>query len=231
MSKIIVFGSRKGGVGKSTVSVLAANALSQEPFNQKVTVIDTDQQKSISKLRLMDAEDFDEVLPYEVLNYNVPTFEKNIKDLDSRNDIILVDVAGKLDTSLPVEQQEISRVINYVDFLFIPFVSGNFGLESTLDYLKFVLQFQAKRKAEGRPFQIIGFVNMHRERTRNSRFLISEIDQLKNMISIPFMKTPIKEYTLFRDADTLESLYQLNSSDNAKSNFTEWMQEFNLLIQ
>jgi len=231
MSKIIVFGSRKGGVGKSTLSVLTANALSCPPFNKKVTVIDTDGQKSISKLRLMDSEDFDGILPYEVLNYNVPTFERNIKDIDNRNDFVIVDVAGKLDTSISVDQQEISRVINYVDYLFIPFVAGNFALDSTLDYLKFVLQFQAKRKAEGRPFKIIGFVNLHRQRTRNSKFLVSEIDQLKNMVNIPFMETPLKEYTLFRDADTLESYYSKTSSDNAKSNFTAWMDEFKTLTK
>ena len=157
MSKIIVFGSRKGGVGKSTLTVLTANALSCPPFSKAVTVIDTDGQKSISRLRLMDSEDFAEVMPYEVLNYNVPTFEKHIKGIDERNDFVFVDVAGKLDTTLSVDQQEISRVINYVDYLFIPFVAGNFALESTLDYLRFVLQFQAKRKTEGRPFEIVSW--------------------------------------------------------------------------
>jgi len=232
MSKIIIFGNQKGGIGKSSLSVMVANALSQKPHNKKVTVIDTDQQKSLVKLRLMDSEDFEGVLPYPILNYNVSTLEHNIKDLDSRNDYLIIDTGGKLDKNLPTDQQEISRIINYVDVLFVPFVAGNFALESTLDYLKFVIQFRALREKENRPFKIVGLVNMYRERTKNAKFLLSEIDQLKNMVNIPFMQTQLKEYTLFRDTDTLETFYNKNNkSDKAIRNFTKFFDELHTIIK
>lgn len=231
MSKIIAFSNQKGGIGKTTANILTANALSQQPFNYKCTIVDTDTQKSVVKLRLMDSEDFTGVFPYDVLNYNVSTLERNIKQLDKANDLIFVDVAGKLDTNLPVEHQEISRVLNYVDYLLIPIVSGNFGLDSTLDYLKFVLQFQEKRQAEGRPFEIIAFQNMARERSRNYRFLKSELAELKRMVDIKFMQSPLKYYTLFSDVDTCLSIYDENATNAAKLNFSVWLNELHQIIK
>lgn len=230
MSKIIAFSNQKGGIGKTTANIMTANALSQEPFNYKCVVVDTDNQKSVVKIRLMDSDDFTGVFPYDVLNYNVATFEQNIQELDKSNDLIFVDVAGKLDTNLPVEHQEISRILNYVDFLFIPIVSGNFGLDSTMDYLKFVLHFQEKRAAEGRPFEIIAFQNMARERSRNYRFLKSELAKLKRMVNIKFMQSSLKYYTLFSDIDTYSNYYDSNATDKAKLNFSVWLNELHQII-
>lgn len=231
MAKIIAFGNQKGGTGKSTCTTLAATALSQPPFNYRVTVIDTDQQKSISRLRLYDLEDFAGVLPFDVLDYNIRTFEEKAAELDQRNDVILIDVAGKLDTNLPAEHQEASRVLNYLDFLFIPFVAGNFGLEASIDYLKFALQFAQRRKEEKRaPLQIIGFLNMYRKRTRNSRFLASEADQIRAVADIPFMSAKLGNYTAYQDADTIESLYSDQPTDPARLNFTVWIKEIDKIL-
>ena len=228
---ILAFGNQKGGTGKSTCTVLAATALSQPPFSYRVTVVDTDQQKSISRLRLFDLEDFDGVLPFDVLDYNVRTFENKVRELDRANDLILVDVAGKLDANLPADHQEISRILNYLDFLFIPFVAGNFALEASLDYLKFVLQFATRRQSEGRPpLQVVGFTNMDRPRTRNSRFLASEADQIRAVANIPYMKTRLGDYTAFRDATTVASLYDDNPTDPARLNFTTWIKELHKTI-
>jgi chromosome partitioning protein len=225
MSKIIVFGNQKGGVGKTTCTVLAATALSQPPFGLRVAVVDADPQKSIAKGRLLDMEDFNGPLPYDVLGYNVPTFEQRARDLDQRHDLVFVDVAGKLDTDLPPEQQEISRVLLYADFLFVPFSSGNYALDATLDYLRFVLRIRDDRAQSARPLQVVGFVNMYRERSRNGRFLVGELEQIRQVAGVPFMRNNLSLYTLFSEASTTESLYDAASTHNDRANLSQWVDE------
>ncbi|MFK7932484.1 MAG: ParA family protein [Saprospiraceae bacterium] len=230
MSKIIVFGNQKGGVGKTTCTVLTAAALSRPPFNLKVTVIDTDHQKSIVKSRLLDMEEFDGVIPFDVLNYNAQTLQNKIRDLDKDNDVVFIDVAGKLDSNVAPEQQEISRVLMYADYLFLPFTSGNYTLDATLDYLQFVLKVREQRADSARPLQIVGFINMYRERSRNNRYLIGEINQIKHFAQVPFMDHKLGLYTVFSDVDTVNSLYEPETKDNGLISFYLWVNEFMEII-
>lgn len=230
MSKIIVFGNQKGGVGKTTCTVMAAAALSKEPFNLRLSVIDTDHQKSIVKARLMDVEDFSGVIPFDVFNYNVKTLQERIHELDKINDLVFVDVPGKLDSDLPPEQQEISKVLLYADYLFLPFTSGNYSLDATLDYLRFVLRIRDERAESSRPLKIIGFINMYRERSRNNRYLTGEINQIKQFANVPFMRNNLGLYTLFSDVNTVDSLYEENAVSNDQVNFVVWINEFLKII-
>lgn len=230
MSKIIVFGNQKGGVGKTTCTVMTAAALSQSPFNLNLTVIDTDHQKSIIKSRLLDTEDFEGVLPFDVMNYNVQTLQKKIGELDKQNDVLLIDVPGKLDANLAPEQQEISKVLLYADYLFLPFTSGNYTLDASLDYLRFVLQIAEERKDSARPLRVIGFVNMYRERSRNNRWLLQEVNQMSGAAGIPFMENKLGLYTLFSDVNTVETLYNPNTNENDRINFVLWLDELVKII-
>lgn len=228
MAKIISFGNQKGGVGKSTITLLCANALSAEPFNDSVFVIDADKQRSLVKKRTSDLQGFDGRTPYPIQQMTFADFssDQGIYKVDREYDYVFVDVAGRLDENLPVDQQEITKFLQYVDYLFIPFVPGNFGMESTTDYLKIALKTRAKRMKGSRPLNIIGFVNMFEERTLDDRFLMEEIDELKAYVNIPFMKANLRRYALFRATDTLTPYYEEKSRDKAAENFTNWFKEF-----
>ena len=54
-AKIIGFINQKGGVGKSFVSKIAANALSGRQYKKRVLVIDSDEQGTIIAMRKRDA--------------------------------------------------------------------------------------------------------------------------------------------------------------------------------
>lgn len=225
MSKIIVFGNQKGGVGKSTIATLCANALSQNPFRLKVCIIDTDRQKSIVEARDFDAEDYTGDLPYHVFNMDLPTLQEEIYKLDKEYDLIFIDTAGRLDINLDIRQQEITKALMYADFLFIPFRAGNFNLDATLEYLKMVVKLSQLRATTERPLKFWGFINMFRDRSKTNTDLILEIENLKSA-GIEFMSTRLRNYTLFEDINTLDSLYDVNSTDKAKLNFTVWLNEF-----
>ena len=231
MAIFLAFGNMKGGVGKSTCTVLAANALSQAPYNYRVTVVDVDRQKSITHLRKLDA-DPGVIFPYEVERSDLATYEARSETLDRENDLVLVDMPGKLDADKPASQQEIARVLNTLDFLFIPFTGGNFSLDASLHFLRYLIeQYNPHREAAGAdPLEIVAFSNMHRQRTRNSRYLLSELEQVKAIADIPVMRSKLNDYTLFRDTDTVTSLYDTSGIDPARYNFTKWIKEFHEIL-
>lgn len=225
MSKIIIFGNQKGGVGKSTITTLCANALSQAPFNLDVCIIDNDRQKSIVEARNFDLEDWGKEAPYDVVGLDLEQLQQQIHQLDQEYDIIFIDTAGRLDINLDIEQQEITKALMYADHLFIPFRAGNFNLDASLEYLKMVVQLGELRSESERPLHYCGFVNMYRDRSKTNTDLIIEIENLKTA-GVDFMMTRLRNYTLFEDINTLNSLYDVNSLDKAKLNFTVWLNEF-----
>ena len=162
-----MFGNQKGGVGKTQVSIMTATALSQKPFNLKTCVVDIDNQKSVIRARNFDLRAYQtESAPFDTFSYSMPELQKNIASLDKTYQLIVIDAAGKLDTAQPIEIQEISKALMYVDSLLIPFVAGNYNLESTLDYFRFIKNVQLQRALQPRPLNVFGFVNMHRARSR-----------------------------------------------------------------
>lgn len=232
MSKIIMFGNQKGGVGKSQVSIMTATALSQSPFKLKVCIVDSDAQKSVCNARNLDLRAYNvENAPYSVIGLKVPELQNKIAELDKAFDVVIIDAAGKLDIDLPTESQEITKILMYVDVLFMPFVAGNHNLDATVQYFKFVRHIQKIRQIQPRQLKVFGFVNMHRSRSRANAFLIEDIENLKQSDNLEMMQTVVNDYSAFRDADTVTSLYGLNTSDSAKANFTAFLNELITLIQ
>lgn len=227
-----MFGNQKGGVGKTTLTALTAGALSNAPFNHQLTVMDLDPQQSLIRRRLLDQQDLTTPTPYNVTAQTQSDFERNITALDASNDFILIDAPGKLDTGLPAADQQIIRLLSYVDFLVIPFTPGNYSLEASLQFLKEALKVKNKRADNPRHLTIIGMVNMFEgSRTLDDRFLIDELNELKDLVNIPFMSANLNRYALFRNVDTLESFYSVETADNAKENFTTWLNELMTLIK
>lgn len=221
-----MFGNQKGGVGKSLLTTLTATALSQAPFNFKTLVIDLDNQKSIVRARSFDLRAYQtDSPPFEVLGYTIGELQENIQRLDKAFQIIIIDVAGKLDNAQPIETQEITKALMYVDRLFIAFVAGNYNLEATIDYFQFIKQVQKIRALQQRNLDVLGFVNMHRSRSRANTFLTEDLEILKASERLTMLETALNDYALFREADTITSLYDPLSNDAAKQNFTHFLNE------
>lgn len=233
MAKILMFGNQKGGVGKSQCSIMAATALSQPPFNLKTAIIDIDDQKSIVFARDFDRRSYpeDAVAPFTVLDSSIKDLQKNIAALDKEYQIIIIDAAGRLDIRADVTQQEITKSLMYVDFLFIPFVAGNHILTATFNYLQFVQQVREARALSPRQMTVCGFINMYRSRTRVNQYLLKDIETLEQSNNLALMKTYLNDYTLFKEADTFVSIYDVNSNESAKQNFSEWLNELVVFIQ
>jgi cellulose biosynthesis protein BcsQ len=233
MAKILMFGNQKGGVGKSQVSIMTAAALSSAPFNLKVAIVDVDGQKSVVRIREVDQQSYpaDTPLPFSVLNLKVSELQKQIGKLDKEFEVLIIDAAGKLDVDAPIETQEITKSLMYVDFLFMPFVAGNHNLTATFDYFRFVRQVQQTRQIQPRPLTVFGFVNMFRTRSRVNQFLVQDIEDLKASEGLAMLETALNDYALFKEADTITSIYNNDSNDPAKANFSAFVNELLHVIQ
>lgn len=233
MSKIIIFANQKGGVGKSTCTLLAANALSQEPFDQSVFIVDADKQRSIARKRMADLQVYDEATPYQVQQMTIKDFlneKTGIYKLDNEYDYVFIDVPGKLDNNLPIDQQEITKYLQFADYLFIPFVPGAFQMDATLDFLKIAMKVKSQRKGKGRDLNVIGFINLFEQRTLDDRFLLEEIDELQTMINVGFMENKLNRYALYRNTNTLISFFEKDAKGKPEKNFKNWFLEFNKIV-
>ena len=233
MAKIIAIGNQKGGTGKTTVTCLAANALSRPPFNLRVFVADCDPQQSIIRRRLADQNQTADLAPYRVAFFNsLADLQRDIEQIDREHDVVFIDLPGRLDTHRPPDKQEITPFLLYVDLLLVPFTPGNYSLESTLDYLRTVLKIAASRAQSPRPLTVVGFANMFEGgRTTDDRLLVDEIADLRTVVNIGFMETRLQRYALFRNVDTFTSFYSPGAADKAQANFTAFLDELKKTIK
>lgn len=232
MAKIIAIGNQKGGTGKTTVTCLLANALSGAPFNRRVFVADCDQQQSIIKRRLADQQITADLPPYQVAFKSLPELQRDIEQLDQDHDVVFIDLPGRLDIHRQADQQEITKFLQYVDYLFVPITPGNYALASTLDYLRAVQKIAATRATAPRPLRVVGFVNMYEGgRTIDDKALADELDDLRVLVKIPFLKTRLQRYALFRNVDTFNSFYDPASADRAVGNFSAFLDELKKVIK
>ena len=72
---------------------------------------------------------------------------------------------------------------------------------------------------------------MHRSRSRANAFLSEDLEHLKESENLVMMQSTLNDYSLFREADTVTSIYDAQSSDSAKQNFTTFLNELLTIIQ
>lgn len=227
MAKFIVFGNQKGGIGKTTLTILVATGLSQSPFNKKVLLIDNDNQKSAIRLREYDEKNYEnDQPPYLIRAMSYEQIVASISDIDEMYDYVFIDTPGKLDANLAPEEQEVTKILLLTDYLFMPFKAGALNLDATTDYVRVLLQAQRHRNTTNRPLMIFGVVNFYKERSRINRELKEELIYLKENVGLIFMETPLKQYISYEYLNTYESMYIPKSNDSANMNFLNFLNEF-----
>jgi chromosome partitioning protein len=120
-----LFGNQKGGVGKSTLTVLSANYLTIAK-DRDATIIDMDYQQSIAQ-KYDKAKILENAEPYEVLPSTLDTYPvlHNVLSKNKKH-AVLIDLPGKLDDDglIPVFQS--------ADVMICPFSYDEFTYESTV---------------------------------------------------------------------------------------------------
>ncbi|WP_431129950.1 ParA family protein [Flagellimonas flava] len=126
----ILIGNQKGGVGKSTLSILFCNYLSLVK-KKNVVAIDLDFQRSFLNQWETENEVMDGEPPYKVIGYDLNkavTLLDGIKD-DYEHDYV-IDSPGNLDNP------DILNILSHVDCILIPFSYEKKAFESTMVYAR-----------------------------------------------------------------------------------------------
>lgn len=124
---VIIIGNQKGGAGKSTLTLLLANFLTQNK-KCKVTVLDMDYQQSISQ-KFEKAKILENAEPYEVLAFGLADFPEMAGTIrQNPKDIVLIDLPGKLD------DDGLIGVFKAAQVAICPFAYDEFSFESTIPF-------------------------------------------------------------------------------------------------
>lgn len=122
---VILIGNQKGGAGKSTLTLLFANYLTQVK-KRKVTVLDMDYQQSISskaeKAKILENEPLYDVVPAELKIF--PSLHSSLTN--RAGEIIIIDLPGKMD------DDGLLPVFAAADIVICPFAYDEFSVDSTI---------------------------------------------------------------------------------------------------
>ena len=122
---VILIGNQKGGAGKSTLTLLLANYLTQVR-NRKVTVLDMDYQQSLyskaEKAKVLENRPLYEVVPADLKHF--PSIHSSLNK--ASKEVILIDLPGKMD------DDGLLPLFAAADIILCPFSYDEFSVDSTL---------------------------------------------------------------------------------------------------
>ena len=178
MGKILVVANQKGGVGKSTVTMLYANYLSNT--GKKVMVIDADIQQSIFRQRRDDIGCWsEEEMKYPVEYFNITTPKETEKwMLSLKNDFN--DLTTIIDMPGDIKSDGNAPVLVHADYLICPFQYERKVLESTTTYIKVINYLRGKFKGIMRNTMI--FVPNKIDVRKNSKEQLSQQEYINGIM-------------------------------------------------
>lgn len=141
--KVISFANQKGGVGKSTLTVMTANYLANK--NYRVLVIDADYQGSILQLRKQDKAELGEEhrFPYDVVYCPAVHLDEKLDEMADDYDVIFVDMPGQS------YGEGLSKLLTLLDYAFIPVKTGDTDVFSSVDFMENIFTASSIRKQCG----------------------------------------------------------------------------------
>ena len=131
MNKIIVFANQKGGVGKTTLSILFANYLDWK--KKKVVLIDADNQHSASAVRKDDETFMGDAAPYPIQELSMQAgdyVEKVMASAKQFDGTVIIDCPGS------ISDDGIGSVFASADIVVIPFEFEDISMKATTDFIK-----------------------------------------------------------------------------------------------
>ena len=213
-ARIISVANRKGGVGKTTITIILATALALEK-KKKVLLLDCDNQRSAFDYSSIQKQVYGEEAPYEIRTLHPKYIFDELRYNSEKFDIIFIDIPRMTDDS---KDGSVIQVLTCCDTILIPVVAGNLEALSTKDFVKTLKGIEAFKKEREIPFHYVGFLNKKNRRKENDEaidFMISE--------GVPMMKNTLSDVKLFTTPSVYESIME---SKEGKERFSPFFKEF-----
>ena len=218
---LIAFCSQKGGIGKSTFTILAASYL-HYVLGKKVAVVDCDYpQYSIYKMREREKEKVGQIDFYKRLAYvqfqqggkkaypvldstpegAIGYYNEYVEEYGEDYEIILFDLPGTVNTD------GVLSCISVLDYIFIPVIADRLVLASSLSFASFIQESfvrQAKHSLKG------VYLFWNRVDLREKTDLYEKYEKVFTKFELPLLGTRIPDTKRFNKdiTDTKMGLFR-----------------------
>lgn len=215
-AKIISVAHRKGGIGKTSVTLHLATALATKK-DYKVIVLDTDSQQSAVEYREYEKTMVyeGENPPYEIQSAQPKYLFDEIRHLRDKVDVIFIDIPRMTESS---DDSQLSTALTYCDYVLIPIVAGDLEGLSTQKFVKLVQGIDEYKAAKDFSFTYYGFLNKRNRRKENAQAI-----QFMQQLGVPMFEHSLSDVKALSKPYTYESI--LDDKDGAKR-FESFFEEF-----
>lgn len=208
---IILIGSQKGGCGKSTLAINMSAYLANKA--KDVVLVDADPQQSAANW-LKDREETDLPKVHCVQRYG--DVKSTLKDLNSRYEYVVVDVAGH-------DSKELRTAMLVADIMIVPFRPSQLDLD-TLPHLTEVIDQAASFNDSLKAFGLLTLAPTNPS--------VSEVQQAKDYLSdFPILSplySVIHDRKVYRDVTSIGKGVIESNNPKAIEEFTALMKELAL---
>ena len=220
--RVISVTSRKGGAGKSTISMLLASALAISG-NKKVLLIDSDNQNTVEDTRNLETAgmlrqtDTPPTPPYTI--ESVPP--QYLQAHASKYDIILIDMPRITDDS---QESAAVQSMSFCDSILVPVLSGRADSMSAQAFIEILKGIKGYKKKHDFSFKFMGFMN---KETQHRKGVDEKLYMEK--LGLPMMEHSLKDLKMFLTPSTYNSfLDDRQKSKRFKPFYDEFCKHFKL---
>jgi chromosome partitioning protein len=174
MNEVVLFGAKKGGVGKSTLAVqTAALRLEKEP-RKRLLLIDTDSQGSTATWARDRQNSTDK--PIDCIQCLGEDIFDNVEYALNEYDNIIIDSGGRDTTEL-----RISMLL--ADLMVVPLKAGGWDLDTLQDVNNLIGKAKQKSNVDLKSFAVINDYTNHYQITRD-RGAIDNVSRFKHLNAV-----------------------------------------------
>ena len=215
-ARIISVAHRKGGIGKTSITLHLATALATVK-KLKVLILDTDSQKSALGYREHEQQNVyeGEAGPYPIEAVPTRYLYDDIKRNYDKYDVIFIDVPRLTETA---EDSQLTTALAYCDSILIPMVAGELEALSTTQFVQLVKGIAENKKKNDHDFSYYGFLNKRNQRREND-----EAVDFMETLGVPMFKSSLSDVKALSRPYTFESV--LDSAEG-KRRFEPFFKEF-----
>ena len=182
---IILVGSNKGGVGKSTTVINLAVLFASQ--NKEVLIVDADRQSTVSRWSY-DREE-SKLKPYIQVVQKYDNLEDSLNQLKQKYDIVIVDVAGR-------NSREMISAMLVADILICPLQCSQPDLDTLAELKEQVIRvIDINKKLKPYIYQTMASTNPTVKDTERDQFVsyVSQFENLKVLHSINYFRKIYKD--------------------------------------
>lgn len=221
-ARIISVAHRKGGIGKTSITLHLATALALKR-KLRVLVLDTDSQKSALEYREHEQQAVygGQAPPYPIEAVPTRYLFDDIKRNYDNYDVIFIDVPRLTETA---GESQLTTALAYCDSILIPIVAGDLEGLSSRQFIKLIEEIAANKKRNGYDFSYFGFLNKRNQRKENE-----EAVAYMKSLGLPMFKSSLSDVKALSRPYTFETvLDEAEGRRRFEPFFKEFVKKFEL---